>query len=655
MCPNHTTDKIVLGKRFVAATIAIFWIAAISRTAWSEVRYWRIGADGLSWNSQEQSSTAIDFNVPGAIQLVGFALNDNIVQRLKWVDGISPDFDFATEHAEAHIWDNQPLKGSNLAIVDGDSATSTEGRFKRFGVSQTGTTFFFDLGTRFPVNRIVFFPRQIGQDAEGRPFEEDFIQGYEILVNNGLDFSEEGLPNYTLLSRVEFTKESIAEIQFPLQFIRYIRLNTITPNPFEIAEFQVYGAGFAPRGEYLSKVIDLGELANYGRLEWTLVKLRHEGDSLAVAPSAEAGISVRMRTGTDVTPQVYYKIVNQYTKERQEVSAEEYNKLAPSLQLPIEDDLVNWSSWSSPFNNSGQRVDLPSPRRFFQLAVAMESQAILDGVRVTSLAVEHAIPPLAKELLGEISLLDDPQPSGGVPRVPAGLFSTLAYDVIADVGRADIGFDAIRIFTPSQPIFREFLIGNLPVSVAPDNVEEAPGTLTLFFPSHRVTSRDFGTLRIVFDAQVFRQRTFFNAEVFDTQSGELSQKVLPGDANPAVLSNTMRVLTSTESTRKILAFFEVVPRLISPNGDGRNDMAEISYTLVQLVRAVETEVEVFDLSGRRVQTIFSGEVGSGTHIREWNGQDSRGKLLPAGVYVIKVAVHTERGTFAQIKTVGVVY
>lgn len=643
-------------RRFVVSTIAMFWIAVIPETAWTGVRQWKVGGDALSWKSQELASAAVDFNTPGAIQIFGFKSRDNIAQRLVWKDGIPPDF--VTERAEAHIWDNLTLKRSDLPIVDGEDTTSTGDRFKTFGTSQRGTKFSFDLGARFPMSRIVFFPRQSGRDKQGRAYKDDFIRGYEVIINDGRSFNQENPPRpiYALASRVDFTRESLVEILFPLQFVRHIELNVLSANPFEIAEFQIFGTGFAPTGKYISKVINFGEEANFSRLEWTVEKLRQEGDDLVVEPEADAGISVQMHTGADDTPLVYHEITNLFLNEQVEVSEAEYNKLAEGVRGPIKEDSANWSPWSAPFTASGQRIDLPSPRRYFQFEINMESRAILDGVRVTSLSVEHFIPPLARQVVGEVSLLEDPRPPGNVPVVPAGVFSTFAYDVLADVRETDSGFDALRIFTPgSQPKLTEFLIGDPPVAVVPDSIEAVAGSLTVFFPSNRVTSRATGTLRAIFEAQVFVQGTFFNAEVFDIGAGESPQVVLAGDARPEVFTDRLQVLTSAEYARDLLPFFEVVPRAFSPNGDGINDQANVSYTLVQLVLPVEVEVEIFDLAGRRVRSLFSDKEGSGAYTWTWNGRDDSSKLLPVGIYLVAVRVGAGQESFVRTGTIGVVY
>ena len=639
-------------KRSAVMAITAIWIAAMSGISWGEVRQWKVGEGGESWASQELASTALDFSQTGTIKSLGFDLQNNITQQLSWVS--ARPIGFLEERAQAHVWDNTTLRESQLVIVDGQDTTSTGDRFKEFGVQQSGRRFEFDLGTRIPINRILFFPRPFGVDDQGRPYSEDFIRGYSLFSSDGLNFTQDNRPDYSLLRQVEFTREDTAEVLFPLQFIRFVRLHVNSPNPFEIAEFQLFGTGFAPQASYTSKIIDLGEAANFSRLEWTVAGLRQEGTNQVVVEDSDTEIAIRMRTGTDDNPRVFFRLVDRFTREREVVTEDEYNKLSQNEQGGFQDDQVNWSLWSSPFTSSGQRIALPSPRRYFQFEIAMKSRSILDGIQVSSLSVEHSIPPLAQQLIGEVSVLDEPRPPRSVAVVPVGQFVTFAYDLIADVAGTDIGFDAIRIFTPSsQPKFGELFIGNPPEKVEPTEIIEELGSLTVLFPSsHRITGRD--VLQIIFDAQVFVQGSFLNAEVFDTQSEEVPQRVLSGDANPDVTTNTLRVLTAAESAREILSSFEVTPRVFSPNGDAINEEALIALTLSQLVKPVEVEVAIFDLAGRRVRTL-AREERSGNHIRPWDGRDDNEQLLPVGIYLVKVSVNADQESFVQAETVGIVY
>jgi hypothetical protein len=44
------------------------------------------------------------------------------------------------------------------------------------------------------------------------------------------------------------------------------------------------------------------------------------------------------------------------------------------------------------------------------------------------------------------------------------------------------------------------------------------------------------------------------------------------------------------------------------------------------------EVGVFDVTGRRVATLFRGEAEAGPHAATWNGRFANGRPAPAGVY-----------------------
>jgi hypothetical protein len=47
---------------------------------------------------------------------------------------------------------------------------------------------------------------------------------------------------------------------------------------------------------------------------------------------------------------------------------------------------------------------------------------------------------------------------------------------------------------------------------------------------------------------------------------------------------------------------------------------------------------IYDLSGRRVRTLFDGAAPAGTLSREWDGRDASGTPAPAGVYLARAQV-----------------
>jgi len=47
-------------------------------------------------------------------------------------------------------------------------------------------------------------------------------------------------------------------------------------------------------------------------------------------------------------------------------------------------------------------------------------------------------------------------------------------------------------------------------------------------------------------------------------------------------------------------------------------------------------LDVYNLSGQKIQTLFAGEVQPGRHVISWNGDDERNSRLPSGIYVYKL-------------------
>jgi len=60
-----------------------------------------------------------------------------------------------------------------------------------------------------------------------------------------------------------------------------------------------------------------------------------------------------------------------------------------------------------------------------------------------------------------------------------------------------------------------------------------------------------------------------------------------------------------------------------------------------LARAGDVRLELFDLAGRRVQTLASGTMAAGPHAAIWNRQDQNGSRVGAGVYFIRLQTPTQ--------------
>ena len=64
-----------------------------------------------------------------------------------------------------------------------------------------------------------------------------------------------------------------------------------------------------------------------------------------------------------------------------------------------------------------------------------------------------------------------------------------------------------------------------------------------------------------------------------------------------------------------------------------NPSTRIDFSLDRAVRAT---LAVYDVSGRRVQTLVSRELPAGSHSAEWDGRDLQGRPVASGIYLIRL-------------------
>ncbi len=628
---------------------------------------WVLGGSGFSWGELVQVRAQIDDeSSPGAIQLRGFTPDENIITSLSWAYGKPNDL---VSEGNAALWDNTAAKNSiSLSIVDGDDTTSTADLFKTAGVDQDGRTFLLDMGSRVPADSLVFFPRQEGTYANGKPFSADFVRKHRIEVSDGLTYVNEQ-PLFTLLRDIPINSNSVFTMKFPQQFIRFILLRVGSRNPFEIAEFELYGNGFVPRATYRTQVIDLGEISNYGTISWAQRALELvEGELIELPDQGQTSVAVRMKTGQDDSPLVHFqKVVDDETRavSQEVVSEADYNKLSSGRKGDIEDDSDNWSPWSLPLE-SGQLIPLPSPRPYFQLQIVMESQSVTQTVRIDSLRIEHSLPPAAA-VVGEISLADEPNPPADIgvidkddavvlPSIDGGEEVLFAYDVRAVISNANQhGFDALRIDTPTPARFVGLQMGDPLVPVEADRTSAGARSLEVIFTSNKITFANNVPLRVLFEGSAVVFGTIFTGTVWDTQSDILGQPVLEGDANFDVSTNSLRVALTQKSVGEIVRAIEFNPSVFTPNGDGINDHVAIQYTVTQISEPKPIEVAIYDLAGRLVRVLADREQTGGIYTEMWDGRSDADEAVPPGSYVVSLSVDSGVGHFRRVGVVGVAY
>lgn len=549
-----------------------------------------VGGDGggTTWQAAAADAPVIDFSTrAGWIQPRSVEENTNIATGILERGGrvTSPN-----AQAVLRLTSNV-LKERLHSMVDGDPNTAFEAK----DVAATGILLVVDLGARFGVNHIRFFPRQA--------FKSDFMKGYVLSINDGafgadiVAASVEKLPDKTLVTVMAqdgSNSRDTIDVRFPLQYVRYLRLESTQRFNWEIDELEIFGSGFVPEADYLSEVFDLEQDALWGRLQWATAQ---------VGLPQRSRLIVRTRSGSSPSP---------------------------------DDEPASWSPWSTPYRNSGDPILSPAPRRYFQFSMAFESDGLEDGIAVDSLAFEVFRPALAQAIVGEIW----PQ------EVPVGVDTSFVYTI--EVTDAQ-GFDRLEIDTPA-PVraLRELRVDDQEIEFS-----EELGAKGLRVSFARQTGNR--ALQVVFDTAVLRYETVFTGRLLDTtREGAIPQVIESGNAAPRFAGDDLSVRVPLQGQRLVYQV-SAMPAVFTPNGDGINDYTTITYDLLYLTGRAPVAVRIYDLARNQVAELPADGSGSGRFQRPWDGRDAQGELLLPGVYILQVEVETDSGAERSSSVVTIAY
>lgn len=476
------------------------------------------------------------------------------------------------------------------SMMDGDPDTA----FEMKNVLATGVLVIVDLGARFGVNHIRFFPR--------REFKDDFMKGYIFSLNDGLfgadivEASVEKLPDKRLFIPVAeeiSNKQDTIDVRFPLQYVRYFRLQSTQRFNWEIDEIEIFGRGFVPEARFLSQPLDLRQSALWGRLHWASEAVGHE---------ERARITIRTRSGTSPSP---------------------------------EEQPESWSDWSAPYRVNGAQIVSPSSRRYLQFSVDFQSDGLEDGVAVDSLAFEFTRPALADVVTGRI-----------FPRqVALGLNTPFTYSIEVVNAR---GFDQIEIDTPA-PVraVTALVINGQETAFTPETRDDG---LTVSFAGFSGS----GELQIFFDTSVLRYETVFSGRLRNSARDDLPQQVVGLPEDGEVRRNWLSVRVPLKG-QDLVHRVDIAPNPFTPNGDGINDQVTISYDLLYLIAEVPVSLTIYDLAGNLVAVLPAGANLSGRHLVRWDGVTEEGETLPPGLYIVQVEASTDSGTQRRSGVVAIAY
>ena len=175
-------------------------------------------------------------------------------------------------------------------------------------------------------------------------------------------------------------------------------------------------------------------------------------------------------------------------------------------------------------------------------------------------------------------------------------------------------------------------------------------------------------VKIEFEGAVLRYGTVFSARAGNAGNDVVGQEVLPGNAadlssaeltDPDAQSvgslNPKNLSVSVPITRDLLVNVAAEAAVFTPNGDGINDGTSIRYDITNIEELRRVEVEIFDLSGRRVRQLYDDRGLSGRYARAWDGLDDAGQLVPPGNYLFRVTLDAATGNETRTGIVAVAY
>lgn len=572
------------------------------------------------------------------------------------------------------------LTALQLQVIFEDmlAAEPTGQAFERKEDDISGTQLILDLGARFGVNRLRFFPRNTVFSSPGTPFQNDFLKNFEVEINDGLVLTSSGNPIWETYTVLNNNSDPITQVPInPPRYIRFIRLRATSAIPFEIEKLQVFGEGFFPTARYISPIIDMGSPAN-----WGLIRTLQQ----QVGTADLADMQLRTRSGHDPSPLAYTRkqvglqdapeIPSSASDPGEPLLRREYLKLPERGRQgddwergSVRDDLANWSPWTSPYSledlAAGTQILSPGPSRYFQFRVEFQSQHLEASHIVEQIGLEFSSPPLADALIGEI-----------FPReVPAAADVPFAYAVRA-VMESDHaqGFNSFEVFTPSR-VSRVERIAIIDASGQPvldhafavtDGVT-AEGEVAItaiddqrFAVRFPAINQHDAVLKIHFVSRVLAFSTRFGGRAL-LLAEDAFQGITPGDAaflaeGDVPTESGTTVLSRAVNEGSLIGRFALGSNVLTPNGDGVNDVLDVRFEVLAVIGQARIAIELWDVGGRRVRRLFDAEGQNGVYDAvHWDGTDERGQRVAPGIYLVRLKVAGDARSGQTVRPVCVAY
>ena len=302
-----------------------------------------------------------------------------------------------------------------------------------------------------------------------------------------------------------------------------------------------------------------------------------------------------------------------------------------------------WSRWSEVYGASGDFFKSPSPRRMVQVQVRLSSRDPLRAAQIGRLQLNFTA-PLVDQVIAEV------WPVRGLE--PGKDYEFILYwrPTFASV---DPGFDKILLRSSASAPLELLSVQHgsdldlrrgVTHSLWPGElklVKPEPSSLELEWPE--IMRGGEGLYAIRFRTRIFLNSTVFSLHLHNSRLPGVEQAATEGDVGVAASSQSLVVVADLRQA-SLFADPRVVPRVLTPNGDGINERAELSFSVYRMEGPGIFDVGVYDLTGYRVRDLsFARPQASGKHRIFWDGRDDGGDLLAPGLYLLQIRFSVDSG------------
>ena len=530
------------------------------------------------------------------------------------------------------------LAGAEVMFDGSDSTAFDPDQFnERFGVGRR-SAIYIDLGATFSVNRILLYPRM---DTEHRAlFPRSFqLSTYgEEAVTNG-NILERNFDNVFNYYNSNPNRVPVIEKRFPSRFVRFLRLQIRSDQPWEIAELKIFGDGYNVPAEYVSIPLHTvkGPRPLWGRV-------RYDGGEIADLP-----ITVQTRTGTDPTPLHYFRFTG-VGGDQERVTYREYVRLDSIEKGPISQN-PDWSQWETVTDG---RVASSNGNPYIQFKLIINGP----GVVIKRLIFEYLVPPISSGLAAEISpvVVNAGESTPFTISLQTRMRNRQSDGLISK--DEDTGFGSLRILTDARvDVIDKVFIDDREVDFTTINDSDEAEIIRF----RRRVTQDGTFIQIFLKATIFRDATKFDVQLSDNRLVDgrfvtVYQSALEQDVDPISLGGSLIVrFVQDEGFLPLFGDVKSKYRVFSPNEDGVNDVFILDFDLYKVTSQIQICFEIFSLDQMVPIKKQNNMMQAGSYRLMWDGYDESHQLVKPGIYLYRVRFKTDSRHMDYYGTLGVIY